>query len=125
MEPTAQITEASKVFDNLVQLSPPFLLALGINFMMLFLRRIPYMQSHDWLLPIFALVIGGIVYPYVAEVGKVSYNVKNPAVLLHIIGFAIGGLSVAFHQIFKQLMKKFFNIQTGDTMIMIKPPVAD
>lgn len=112
-------TNFSEVFDSLLKVSPPIALAIFINFLLLFIGKLEYFRAKkDWL-PIIALLIGGLVYPLVAEVGKISFSVPYPTMLNIVIGVCIGGLSVAFHQIFKNLLKKV-GASTGDTMIITK-----
>ena len=53
-----------------------------------------------------SLLGGGVSYPFLTEVGKVSYNVRSPLAYNIIMGVAIGGLSVCFHQAFKTWIQK-------------------
>lgn len=115
------LTNFSDVVEGLMKVSPPVLLSLGLNFILMYIGKIPKIKDEkDWLLPLIALGLGGLLYPFVAEIGKVSYTVKYPVMLNIIFGICIGGLSVATNKMFKELMRKLFGVPTGDTVIMDK-----
>lgn len=108
----------NELIDQILTLSPPVALALAINIFVLFVRKIPGVPA--WCLPFIALIVGGFAYPQIADVSKVSFNVKNPALFNVIIGVCIGGMSVCFNQMFKQFVERFGG-KTGDTAQWPKP----
>lgn len=87
------------VIDPLFTYSPPVLLAIVIIMIVHYVKRIPVIQS--WHIPLVAMAIGAIVFPFIADTAKVPFNVRNPTVLNMMYGLAIGGLAIAFHQVFK------------------------
>ncbi len=91
--------------EQLLELSPPVVLALALNCIGWGLKKSPLA---GWLLPLALMALGGAAYPFVAEVGKVSFAVRNPAAFNVVIGIAIGGLSVGLNQAFRQVFGRFF-----------------
>jgi len=119
------LTDISGTFDTLLKASPPIGLALFINFVLLFVGRIPALQANkDWTLPLVALAMGGFIYPFFASNGTVDPNIEYPLFSLFIRGVCIGGLSVAVHTVFKAKVKKWTGMPTGDTMIITKDEVS-
>ncbi len=106
-----------KPFESILKLSPPLVLAIVINFLLLFCKRIPYVPN--WSLPLIATILGAIAYPQIADVANVSYSVKNPDAFNVIMGCCIGGSAVAIHQTFKQILSRFFGYKS-DTEILVK-----
>lgn len=89
-------------FNELMQLSPPVILAVALNFVGLALKKSPVA---DWLIPWLLILIGGAVFPFIAETGKINYECKNPFILHAIFGMAIGGLAIGLNQGIKQLLR--------------------
>lgn len=89
--------------SQLSELSPPILLALALNLLGAFLKKSPI---QDWLIPFVLIVAGAIVYPTIAEVGKVSFDVSNPVMFNAVIGAVIGGASVGINQAFRQFITR-------------------
>lgn len=107
----------NEAFEQLYKLSPPVSMALAINFVMLGVRRIPNFPT--WTAPFIAMAIGGIFYPLLADPGNVLFAVRSPLAAQFITGVSAGGLAVAFHQQFKQILKRF-GVSTGDTEMFTK-----
>lgn len=86
---------------DLIQSSPPVALALALNVVGIGLKRtaIP-----NWIIPLALPVIGAVVYPMIAEPGKVNFECRNPAVLLGVYGFVIGSGSVGLNQMLRQFL---------------------
>lgn len=108
----------NEAFDQLYKLSPPISMALAINFLLLGLKRIPKFPM--WTTPFIAMTIGGVFYPLLADPGNVLFSVRSPIAAQIITGVSAGGLAVAFHQQFRQILKRF-GVSTGDTEIFTKP----
>lgn len=86
---------------NYLQASPPLALALALNVVAEALKRTPL---PNWWIPILLPAIGAIAYPYIAEVGKLSYEVAKPNVLLALYGVLIGSGAVGFNQAVRQFV---------------------
>lgn len=86
---------------DLLQSSPPMALALALNVVGLCLKKTP---APNWVIPLVLPVIGALVYPQIAEPGKVNFECRNPAVLLGIYGFVIGSGSVGLNQMVRQFL---------------------
>lgn len=112
------MTDGFDLIEKLYELSPHLMLVLFINFVLWGLKLAPGVPN--WTLPFIAMSIGTILYPSVAEVGKMSYNVHSPQMFLHLFGAALGGMSVCLNQIFRQMMKRF-GLHSGDTDSIQKP----
>lgn len=90
----------NNIIGGLLDASPPFLLGFALWFLGLIMSKVPFIQN--WSIPFVLAGVGGLVYPFVAEVGKVSYNVRSPWMLNALIGFGIGGGAVMADQMKKQ-----------------------
>lgn len=90
----------NNIIGGLLDASPPFLLGFCLWVLGVFMRKVPFIQN--WSIPFVLAGVGGLVYPFVAEVGKVSYNVRSPWMLNALIGFGIGGGAVMADQMKKQ-----------------------
>lgn len=82
--------------SDLFQLSPPVLLVVGLNAVGAVLKRIPPLPN--WTIPLILMALGGVAFPFIAEVGMVSYNCKNPEVLNSVFGVIIGASATGLHQ---------------------------
>ena len=78
--------------DFILDAKPPMLLAIGLTVLALGIKKSPL---PDWLIPILMLVAGAVAYPFIAETGKVSFQVRSPALFNALIGLCIGGASQA------------------------------
>jgi len=58
--------------------------------------------SNKWI-PLTLFALGGIIFPFIAELGGMKYQVKSPILLQILIGCCIGGVSIGIHQLFKQM----------------------
>ena len=106
--------------DAILQCSPPLALALAINLALFASKRIP---MPGWVRPILAMGIGAIAYPFLADISKLNYNVRSPALYLTLIGTSIGGLSVCFNQVVRQWIKsKTGSDPMSDTDEITKSP---
>ena len=93
------------------QLSPPIALALALNLLGLGLKRSP---APSWLIPMILPLLGGAAYPFIAETGKVSFECRNPDVLLVIYGVVIGAGSVGLNQAVKQFLGRKETVPAKD-----------
>lgn len=82
------------LINDLLKLSPPLLLALALNLFGWGLRQYPGFNN-KWI-PLTLMFVGGIVYPFI---GKTPENTRAACM---VVGFCIGGLSVAINQQFRQ-----------------------
>ena len=89
---------------QLLELSPPVLLALGLNFLGLGLKRSPI---KNWTIPFLLIAAGAMVYPLIADVSKVSFQCQNPYALNAVFGAVIGGCSIGLNQAFRQILYRF------------------
>lgn len=109
--------------ESILDLSPPFLLALAINFLLLFGKRAPFVP--DWTLPLLAMAAGGLVYPLISDAAKVSYQCRHPDAFNAVMGVAIGGMAVAFHQTFRQIIGLGRQVaKEGDTACLFRKDVS-
>lgn len=92
--------------QELLKLSPPVILVLGLNFLGLGLKKSP---MPNWTIPIILSLTGLVVYPHIAETGSVGFEVRNPDVLLAVYGFALGAASVGLNQVFRQIFGRFMD----------------
>lgn len=81
--------------NELLELSPPVMLALLLNIVGALLKKSPV---PNWIIPWCLIVMGGVLFPFVAEQQTVVYNSYNPTVYTVIIGCCIGGASVALYE---------------------------
>lgn len=100
---------------ELLQSSPPIALALALNAIGLALKKSP-LQS--WLIPLLLPTIGAVAYPFIAEVGKVNFECRNPDLLLAIYGFVIGSGSVGLNQMLRQFLDR--RNEDGETKFLKK-----
>lgn len=91
------------LIENVTQLSPPALLAVALYGLGFVLKKSP---MPDWLIPFVLPCVGAIVFPFIADVSEVNFNVKSPAAFQAVIGFCIGGASVAMNEAGKQFLNR-------------------
>jgi hypothetical protein len=89
---------------NINELAPPLVLSFVLNGFGYFLKQTPY--SKDWAIPFILMILGAIIYPFVAELDKMQFNVKSITVFNALIGAGIGALAVGLNQAFKQFTKR-------------------
>lgn len=94
------------------QLSPPIALALALNLLGMALKRSP---MPSWGIPTVLPLLGGVAYPFIAETGKVSFECRNPDVLLAIYGVVIGAGAVGLNQAVRQFLGRNGNGQGKET----------
>ena len=99
-------------FSQFYELKPPIVLWLVLHFVAFSLKRIPTFP--DWLIPITLMTMGAVTYPLVTDPGQVSFAVRCPLCAQVFTGAMAGGIAVATHTQFKQLVKRF-GWSTGDT----------
>jgi hypothetical protein len=87
--------------NEIVQLSPPIALALGLNIVGAAIKKIGRLDSA---IPLVLISLGAVIYPFISEMGKVDYECRNPMVLLGIYGALIGSASVGLNQMFRQFL---------------------
>lgn len=105
------------LIERLFELSPHLLMVLCISFVLWALRR--FRHPPTTFLPFLAMAIGAIVYPQIAEIGKVSYKVEFPQMILHMWGMALGALAFVFNGQFGKLVERF-RPPTGNTECIVK-----
>lgn len=86
---------------DLLQSSPPVALALVLNVVGLALKKTPL---PNWIIPVALPVLGALLYPYIAETGKVNFECRNPEILLGVYGALIGSGSVGLNQMLRQFL---------------------
>jgi hypothetical protein len=92
-----------ELLTKATELSPPVLLAVVLNALGFALKKSP---MPDWVIPLFLPTLGAAAFPFIAEVGKVSYQVQNPIVFNCIIGAALGFGAVGINQAFRQFLDR-------------------
>jgi Phage holin family Hol44, in holin superfamily V len=91
------------LIENVTQLSPPALLAVGLWFLGSGLKKSP---MPDWLIPFVLPCVGAALFPFIADTTSVSYSVKSPTAFNAIVGFCIGGAAVAMNEAVKQFTNR-------------------
>lgn len=97
--------------DKLLNASPPVLVVLAINALLIPLKHVP--KFPIWLLPFVAMAAGILIYPLVA--GWSSRNI--------VLGFLFGAASVGLHQQLKQFFyrkEEYTRQRTGNTEFIKK-----
>lgn len=89
----------NSVVTDLLQTSPPVMLATVLFFVGMGLKRSPLA---DWFVPILLGITGGLLWPFMAEPVHLDYEVRNPFVLNSIYGVGIGAMPTWLHQTVKQ-----------------------
>lgn len=90
--------------NEILELSPPVALALGLVLLGAFLKRSPF---PNWAIPLGLCAIGAAVFPFIADVGKVSFQVRNPVVFHALLGGIIGLASTGLHAQFQNIIDRF------------------
>lgn len=88
--------------QQLMKMSPPALLVLGLLVIGAVLKRIGSPLVDRLIAPTLTLA-GGAIYPFIADVSKVDYTMSNPQVFLVLCGLIIGAGSVGLNQNWRQL----------------------
>lgn len=110
----------------ILQFSPPMALLVVLIFFGIFLKKTPL---QDWTIPILLMITGGIVYPFIAEIGKITnYTMRSPVMYNVLIGGCLGGAATGLHQIVKKFAQRNFsinidNLTSSDTTIISKDSV--
>lgn len=108
-------------YSDIATLSPPLLLALVLNGVGVFLKRSPI---NDWIIPFILILLGAIIYPFIADVAEVAQGTRNATAYRVVVGAAIGVISVGVHATLKQFMgRKNGSGQT--TFIQRKPETTN
>lgn len=108
--------------NQLLDLSPPLGLILGLNFLMAILKYSFKDTFPKRLIPALCFLLGGLIFPLIAEQKNVPYNMVSPLASKIIMGFVLGGCAVGGHQLFVNLLKnKFGIVMPGDTDFIEKP----
>lgn len=93
----------NNLIGGLLDASPPFVLGFALWVLGVFLKSTPRVEN--WCIPFVMAFGGAILYPFVAEVGKVSYNVRSPLMFNVVMGFGIGGGAVLADQMRKRWLE--------------------
>lgn len=94
--------------NEIYQIGAPVALAAVLNIVGFALKKSP---APDWLIPIIIMVIGGAAFPQIADYSKITYECKNPQVLMALFGVGIGGVAVGLHHGFKQFMGRNVDVK--------------
>lgn len=86
--------------ENILKMSPPFLLALVLTGFGKVLKATP--RIPDWSIPYILPIIGAVIYPWVADAAMLTAKVSHPTVLNALYGVGIGGWAVGLNQAFRQ-----------------------
>lgn len=86
----------STTINGLLQLSPPVILGVCLWVLGFMIRKSPY--SNNWTIPFVCAFLGTVIYPFVAEIGQMSHNVRVPWMLNGLFGFGIGAAPVVIDQ---------------------------
>lgn len=89
---------------EILELSPPVALLVGLMLLGFYLKRSPF---PSWVIPIALAALGAVVYPLIAEVGKVSFHVANPAILNAVFGLLIGFAASGLQGQFRNILERF------------------
>jgi hypothetical protein len=103
---------------DILQASPPIALAIALNLLGLAWKKMPVA---NWMIPIVLPLIGAVVFPFIAERGKINFECQNPAILLGVYGFAIGAASVGLNQMLRQFIGR--KNGTGETEFLKKQDI--
>lgn len=101
----------NETIDQILQMSPPVALCIVLNVIGFLLKKAPNVAN--WVIPFVLVVLGTILYPLIADAGKVGFACKNPMIVLALYGFLIGAASVGLNQFTRQIMGRFFNGDDG------------
>lgn len=89
---------------DLLELSPPVALLVALLMLGFYLKRSPF---PSWAIPLTNGAIGAGIYPFVAEMSKVSFQVKNPMVFNALLGLVVGLASSGLQTQFKGILERF------------------
>lgn len=91
-------------FKELLTLSPPFAFALGLCFLVSFLKKFVH---REWILNAVPLFLGMIIYPLLTDQGKVAFGAHYPIAAQVITGFLVGCVAICGQKPFEKLINKF------------------
>lgn len=92
--------------EQLLKLSPPFLLIVALTYLGRTLKATPHVP--DWTVPWILPLAGGILYTYLGPAFPLPWiaQVDSPQVVYGLIGFVCGSTAVGFHQAWKQFVTR-------------------
>lgn len=90
--------------EQLLELSPPFLLIVALAYLGKMLKSTP--RVPDWTVPWILPAVGGVLYTYLGPAFPLPWiaKVTHPGVVYGLIGFVCGSTAVGFHQAWKQFI---------------------
>lgn len=100
--------------ERIIQLSPPALVTIALIGIGWVIRQSAIANQF---IPLILLVLGAVIYPMVAEVGKVSYHVTYPLALNALIGACLGLGAVGANQLYRQLLDRKSRQPKVDTVV--------
>lgn len=95
------------VVNEILEMSPPVALAVGLVLLGWCLKRSPF---PSWAIPLGLCVVGAVIFPFIADAGKVSFQVRNPVVFHGLIGGIIGLASTGLHAQFQHIIERFLPV---------------
>lgn len=95
------MSSTDSIVNEIINMSPPLALIALLNLIGFSLKKSPIKDGY---IPLVLIVIGGAVYPYISDIGQITFKVRNPFVLQAIYGALFGGASVGINQVWKQFM---------------------
>lgn len=110
------------LIEKLFTLAPHILLILFIN-IVVWIVRVIFIHIPAWGPILLALIMGAVIWPQIADVSKVSYNVKFPEMITYMHGVGLGAIAVAGNQLFRKTVSKY-GLPAGDTVVIEKTTVT-
>lgn len=89
--------------NQIYQIGAPVALAAVLNLIGFAIKKSPI---PNWAIPLIIMAIGGAAFPQIADYSKITYECKNPQILMALFGVGIGGVSVGLHQGLKQFIDR-------------------
>lgn len=105
------------IIDQLTAVSPRFALVLALCVIGFWLKRSPV---PNWVIPWVLVLLGGVVFPIIAEVKNDDYT-ASLIVYNVLIGILMGAASVGLHQAMRPMFPFLF--PQGNTTIIKKADV--
>jgi chromate transport protein ChrA len=113
------------MIERLHALSPTALMMICISLILRAMKLSRLARQEDWVFAVVAMTIGGIVYPQIAEISKVSYDVKFPEMVLTMFGIAMGGLTVTLQDTIWRFIVKRLELPNGSTEFITKSRITN
>lgn len=96
------------------------LLVVALNFVGWSMKRAGFIPNK--LIPSVLMGLGSLIYVLIGDTGSIGPQVRNPSVILALYGLLLGVMAWLAHGlVWKQIEKRFPQIQNGDTETIEKP----